>query len=1027
MATTTANSPFGSVELPLPGMAEGAFKPANAVAELNRVPLNQAAVAADPGFNTAEAERLARAVRPDSTVLEGIGAAIQSWDTTRIVKRFGRPNFEDDTPLNINEALDHVPLVLSPDEREYVIETARGTKSFAYALEQVKDRRTAMQVVGEHPIAGFATSFLDPLWLAVPPAVRVGQLGRVAGRAVSAGISAGIAGGVTAAGEGPASDTDIALSMLMNGAAGAAFYRPGKGLVPADPTFPARELNATLEATRVPPSKPHYKLVDGKPVEVPRELAAGAVNTDQAAVVRATETALAQDSASRGLGPKLMWNMHKTMESFGEVGRKVANLLYDNNSDLSLTSVEAHQHAIANDLRSPLLDYGDLLRQEMGARGAGLLRMLNPFTSREAHAVQGAIEQEVHRELLRREQLGRQGVTDVAATGDAPPAIRAMADKIDEVHALALKEQKRSGVQGAAGIDETPGYLHRKWSSYQMDQVMNRLEALGLSREVARAKLDDLVALAVRRGNATMDRKLSQKIGNAIVNRAMHKGYFEDGVFSATDSHTLGQLRDELKAGGMTTADIESALNILKVKNDEAGKAGFLKHRLDLDYRATLRVGSENVNIMDLIDSNVHTIVDTYVSQVATNSAFARAGLPGRSDVEALRKELLHSITDPKQREAAKELFDNTVAYMRGLPNGAKLNNNFRMMQAFGRTIALAWSGLWQTTEYSNIFAQYGLVKSAKYMMQEIPGFKQLLENPTRAEARSLNNVLAEHSSNSMRLRPYLAKYEDGYEMDTGSAMQLSLQTAGQLVPMANAMKYVHHAQAKLIGNLIVDRIEMAAKGNVKAREALQKFGLDYPVMDRLSAEIQKHGLNVDSWDDAVWDATRPAFAKMMDAAVLKGRLGDMPEFAAFDPVGKLLFTYRSFVLVAHNKVLAGGLQRDGAAAVGLLLLYQFPLAMAAVQAQSVVTGKGTLSTEDMAKKAMGQMGGLGLFSEPWKWATGESNSVGAPVLIPMDRAVKLGQSGVNLDGKNFARNALSLLPVAAASPFMKAIDGQLK
>ena len=450
-----------------------------------------------------------------------------------------------------------------------------------------------------------------------------------------------------------------------------------------------------------------------------------------------------------------------------------------------------------------------------------------------------------------------------------------------------------------------------------------------------------------------------------------------------------------------------------------------MKHRMDLDYRATMRIGSENISIMDLIDSRVSTIVDQYVQQVATNAAFARKGMRKRSAIEALREELLHDVPLERRKEAA-ELFDNTIAHYRGDPAGAKVNDKFRLMQAYGRTISLAWSGLWQMTEYATAMGEYGLAKTLKYAAQEMPGFKSLMK-PDRDTARSLNTVLAEHSSASLRLRPFIARFEDGYEMDVGNALQLSAQSWGQMVPYANAMRFVHHHQARVVGNLILDRVEQAAKGNTKAREALKKYGLGLHVMDKLSAEIKAKGFDVDRWDDAIWAEVRPAFAKMMDAAVLKGRLGDIPAFAAFDPVGKFIFTYRTFVLTAHNKVLAGGLERNGAAAVGLVLMYQMPLALAAVQAQSVIRGEGALDGDDLVKKAIGQMGGLGLFSEPLKWATGESSAFGAPGLIPIDRGVKLFQSGINLDAEQGGSTALTMLPVISAVPFIRGMAQQIK
>lgn len=1024
--TTKISGPFGSERVPVPGLTEPGLPVAGALPpETQRVPLNDLTVARDAGFAQARAARTEREYRPDSSVLEGIGAAISSWDTTRLIKRLGRPSFDDDTPINVNEYLNDLPMQLSEDEREYFIDVARGSKSAQYALDQITDRRTAGRVVGDHPIAGLGAAFVDPLWLVVPPAVRLGKVSPVAGRTLSAIASAGIAGGVTAAGEGPVSDSEIALSMVMNGALGGVLYKGGK-LVPADAEFPKARLDQSIKDAMSAPTKPHYKLVDGKPVEVPRELESGAVNSDQATVVSAVDKAMALDAKSRGLGSKLMWNMHKTMSSFGETGRKIADLIYDNNADLSLTSVEAHRESILSELRGHQYTYEDLLRQAMKEDGYGIAKMVNPLTSREAYAAQARIEKEVQRELFRREQLTREGQNNLSMNPDVvSPRIAKMADALDALHQQSLKELKAAGVAGAEDLAEKPGYMSRKWSSLAMDQAMDRMVAMGLPRETAQSKLYGLVSLSLRRGNA-LDKKLSDQIGKAIVDRTLRKGYFEDSLFSnIAGEGQLKEMRDILKGGGMSHQDIERALDVLRVQADDAGKAGFLKHRMDLDYKASMRIGDEDLSVMDLIDSRVNTIVDSYVQQVSTQASFARKGLVKRSDIEALREELLHSV--PVERRAeAKDLFDNTIAHFRGAPNGAKLNENFRLMQSYGRSISLAWSGLWQLTEFANVMGEYGLLKSMKYAAQEIPGFKSMM-SPTKADARSLSTVLSDHSAASMRLRPYLSKFEDGYEMDMGSALQLSAQTTGQLVPYANAMRYVHHKQANIVGNLIIDRLDMAAKGNTKARDALQKFGLDYPVMDKLAKEIEAHGYDVDAWDDKVWEATRPAFAKMMDASVLRGRLGDVPAFAAFDPVGKFVFTYRTFVLTAHNKVLAGMLERNGAGAVGLVLMYQLPLSLAAVQAQSVIKGEGPLQPADLTKKALGQMGGLGLFSEPLKWATGESNSIGAPALIPIDRGVKLFQAGAQLDPQQGASTAISMIPVVSAVPFIKGMANQIK
>lgn len=997
LGKTLISGPYGSEVVPVSDSpAAGASLTPQVRLETVEAPISDAVLAQQPGFAQARAAREAELNRPESTMLEGAGAAVSLWSTTRLVKRLARPVFEEDRQgFNQFEAFEQLGMALSPDEREYISEVGKGPQSWQYAVQQVQDIRDAQRVFGDHPIVGFATSFLDPVWLVVPPAIRAGKLSPVAGRAVSAAAGAAGAGAITAAGEGPVSDADIALNMLMGAAGGAVFYKHGK-LTHIDPEFPVQALDDGVR-------KAEEAVVAQKPVEL-----AEAVQT----VDRASQEQ-----------PWWAWNTHKTMSSFGDYGKQVADLLYDNNADLSINSLESHREAILHDLRVGQHAYEDQLRKAMSEDGFGFLKMANPFTSREAAAAQQSIEREVQRELFRREQATRNGTSLLDES--VPRRITEMADTLDAMHKRALAELKAAGVEGAENLLERPGYLNRKWSSLHIDNAIKKLEDLGLPNKEARAKVTGLVSLSLRRANG-WDKELSDQIGSAIIDRALRKGYFEDTLFNVPAGEgQLKEMRDILSSSGMNAQQVERALDVMRVQTDEAGKAGIMKHRMDLDYRAQMRVGNETLSVMDLIDGRVATIVDQYNAQVATQAAFARKGFKRRSDIEGIRSKLLASVP-AEQRRAAQELFDATIAHFRGEPAGAAINDKLRLMQAYGRSISLAWSGLWQMTEFANPMAQYGLMKTLKYAAQEIPGFKQIM-NPTKAEARTLADVLADHSASSQRLRPYISRFEDGYEMDATNAMQLSAQTIGQSVPYANAMKNVHHFQAKVVGNLILDRLRLAAEGNPKAREALATYGLESPVMDKLKIEIDKHGFNVDAWDDNVWMAARPAFSKMMDSAVLRGRLGDVPAFAAFDPLGKFLFTYRSFVLVAHNKVLAGTYMREGAGAVGLALMYQFPLALAAVQAQSVLRGQGALSSEDATKKAMGQMGGIGLFSEPLKWATGESSEWGSPGTIPIDRGIRMFGNVLSGDGNAAASTALTMLPTVSAVPFINGMAKAIK
>lgn len=754
---------------------------------------------------------------------------------------------------------------------------------------------------------------------------------------------------------------------------------------------------------------------------LPPELQAGAINTSPEAVADAVVSHITKTNKQRGIASTVMWNMHKELSKHGAIGKQIADLLVDNNANLSITSLESHREATLSGLRTYQYEYEDMLRSAMAEDGFGTFKMLNPLTSRKAYQAQLNIETELKVELMRREQAARTGIDTVTKASER---VNKMADKLDEMHRHALKELKDARVSGAAVIEERAGYLNRKWSSTQIDAMLENIMAKGVSREVAESKVHELISLSLARGN-NMDTQTANEIAGAIYTRAMDKGYFEDTIFnSVSGMGTRAEIGSILREGGTSKDTIERVMAALTHQSDEAGKAGILKHRMDLDYNSTVQVGGDNYSVMDLIDGRVTSIVDQYNRRVATSAAFARKGFADASAIDKLRSDFMHSIKDPIARENARDLFDNIIAHLRGEPSGAKLNDNFRLFQAYGRTISLAYSGLWQATEYATAMAKYGILKSFKYMMKSNPDFGRVVKDGTHS--KQLNKILSMQSSQNMRMRPFISRYEDGFEMSSMNAAHLSMQVAGDLVPMANAMKYIHHHQAELMGNLVVDRLEQAASGSTAAREELAKYGLESHVMDKLSLEIDKHGYQVDLWDSKVWADTRPTLAKMMGEGVLKERLGDMPSFAKFDPVGKLLFTYRSFTLVAHNKLMAGSVARDGASALGLLLLYQLPLTYLAVSAQQAIKGKPQ-DEYSTATAAVGQMGGLGLLSEPFKIITGQSNAVGSAATIPIDRGIKLTQSALAGNGDATMANALSIAPVLAASPVVKLWEGALK
>lgn len=720
--------------------------------------------------------------------------------------------------------------------------------------------------------------------------------------------------------------------------------------------------------------------------------------------------AAAKQAVSAAIAKNISWSLHKTLGAFSDTAKRIADLLVDDPLSMAGDSITSQVRAIRADLQGVQYVYENLLAKVMADNGFGVLnRILRP---REALAAQRGVEREVGLEMLRRNRLSLDGVPITHTNVD--PRITEMANSLDAVSKVALAEMKRAGVFGAEDLVEHSGYFSRRWDFSKFDDVEKSLMSGGLTQKEARQSLVDTLSIGMQRANG-WDAQLASDVAGAIYDRTRAKGYFEDTVLRRhVGEDTLNEVRSVLSNSGIRGERAQRVLDILAGKVDEAGKAPQLKHRVDiaLDEAVLLPDGTQRP-LSDLIDFNMATTTERYLDNVSAQAAFARKGLTKSSDIVALRKELLESIPTIAEREAAADLFDNTVAALRGEPVGEKVPDFLRKAQAVTQMVGLARAGLFQFTEYATAMAHYGGLNTVTNMFKELPIARGLFSDV--AEASHLRNVLARNASQDIRIRPFIQRMEDNFDIPVSDAIQLSLNQAKQLTPYLNALKYVQGHQSRVVANLIVNTLERAAKGDAKASRALSEYGLELHNRMSLQDDLRNFGMDTAKWSDQSWDEARGPLTKMMDDAVLRNRTGEIPAFAQFSSLGKFIFTFRSFVLGAHNKVLAGSLNRDGFGGLGLLMAYQFPLTFAITAADNALVKGKPETTEKTAGMAFGQMGSMGLFSEAIGVVLGNKQQFGSPGTIAIDRAYKLtgaiASGNVNMAG-SAAINSIPLLSI---------------
>lgn len=887
-----------------------------------------------------------------------------------------------------------------------------------------------------------------------------------AGRTTSIAASAAVPLAIEAAADAdmPRTFGELLIESVASGVGGAMSYRHGMGLVKRDLEYPHIELNTILaartpkyrvvqrevEVDEVIPAHTRYdvvhkgRVVDGvlvekpvlRPVEVPEQivrktvqkavfeevpeaLAPGRIHTEPGEVAGAVDTLIAKDPPK--VKPKhwierFGWNINKSFGNFGAVGRETGDFLTDA-ADLAQTSVESIKAAKLTEFRMLEQDALDGILGVMKTRGAGLFtRFTQP---RKAAAIQDDVVRQVQREMERQQNLHRVGKP--IARDSTDPAIFDIAEKYNLVHKKALEEMKAAGIKGAENLEYSPGYYSRAYSAFNVDRIIKKFAAVGKEGDIA---LKRMVAAAIAKANPNMPSQIAYDVGASIINRTIRKGELADtNMLLQAGEGQLKLMRDvlqeEVNLGNLTHGRMERVLDHVRQQTEDAGKAGYLKHRVVMDTEHGEFVGDEWVQVSDLFDHRMETTVHRYLDRVSGQVAFARKGVTSVEGVAKMRERLVQSVPF-HQRQKAAELFDNTVDHLMGRPSGEGMNDAMRLMGAYNRAVVLGMSGIWQVVEAATMMGKYGIGNTLKYTFKEFPVIRSLLEDASKSNARSLDKILNYHAGQNLRLKPFMYRFEDGFDVPPDAAVQLAAQQMNQLVPYANGMKFIQDWQGKVATNLIMDRLEKAAQGNAKMRGLLAKYGLEPGVVDKIAVQMERHSWDVDKWDDAVWNATGPSLFKMLDEIVLKSRLGDTPAFVQFDKAGKFIFTFRNFVLTAHNKLTVGGTARDGAGATALIMMYQIPLAALAVNTASVLKGDGPLSQEDLSKQTGAQLSVLGLFGEAAKILTGQSTGVGSPGTIVVDRGVRMAGAVTRGDGAKAASLATQLIPVLSAVPVMK-------
>ena len=508
---------------------------------------------------------------------------------------------------------------------------------------------------------------------------------------------------------------------------------------------------------------------------------------------------------------------------------------------------------------------------------------------------------------------------------------------------------------------------HNNYMTRLFDDEKIRQLRIKLGDE-ADLKIAQLVEEAIRRGQPNIEENVKQyltkklkgtkqrvtkkKINNYI--RQMATGYMK-GItdpslgkkgLAGGGEHTLEDIGDLMKVGGIPQEDIDAVVDILTRTNvPKAHKRA--RHRMVLDEGAMVRLqnadGSiEEYRFADLLEEDAEQLFNTYVFQLSGAIGLARNGIDTNRAGSGFQ-DLVQKIKDEgrknnvpkdeidKQVKAAEYMYDGItgrLAQRQDVSNRARDMNI--AVRAFSFAVNMGMSGMSALMEISNAMFEYGITT----VLKSNPAYRALIN---KLSSGQVDDKLMDELIEAFGLGEEVAlgKWNNVTRMDTESSTDsLSperswvekrgwssrnlrggvAQTAQRQVAYWSGLTGVTQTLRRMSMRHFTNEWSLAArKGKLPFSEVKRKqLGLSDDMAGRIrdilaSEVVEKNAdgtvrkLNLSQWPRDVRESFQAAGFKEARQNVQEANIASTNEFLRTE-LGKTMFQFLNFTMASMEQ-----------------------------------------------------------------------------------------------------------------------------
>lgn len=664
------------------------------------------------------------------------------------------------------------------------------------------------------------------------------------------------------------------------------------------------------------------------------------------------------------------------------------------------------------------------------------LDALNTNTRNEIRAQREAVSIEAQRWLHREWRNHKMNGGDIPYPDD--PLVRQVVQAYHESRFAEniLRQAKAAGVEGAKEVKASRSYSGLVWNSDRVQAFINRKAGATYS-DVAKAFGTQIVRQFGQFANSDAESIGAQFLksiqGDKTGNLALKIREWE--VNGLTKDEVINTMRafgfqegETIRAadaffGKPTTRSVGDVTKSLRQRLDwDLDEVFHTENSTHLDVRSGVTSFLDNgFTLADFLEPDLYKSMNRYSLEMSSRIGLAHAGYKSGGEFQKALDEIVDEAVAAGQSPAeARATADHMRELALGRPIGDNMPEWVRTSNAIGSALALKNSGIYNLAEYGTIAAEYGYKETAKAFLQTVG--KSTLDKMDRENWSDLSDIITGKLVADGRFRPVVMHLEDNFESATGNFHE-TVQYASQSVRFLNGSESIRRQQINMFAGLYQktwEKVLTDTKGNAwgNAYDILKSQGVTDPFISLMKNEYDKHGWQMQHWNQNVVDALSTHALSTADSVVLAIRKGERPRIMD-TMLGKVIFPYMSFVWSAHNKILRRHYHQDGVAGVAKVMAHQAPLAFLSAAAANVASGKPW--DNDFKNGVPKSLSSIGLWTMPYDLISRGRMGGAFPGFAPVNSAVKL------LSGPQDALSATQSIPYLGVFAPTNLLLGALK